>query len=331
MTPHPFFNANVTHTLRTSCLSALTRCTVLRKLDLSHSTSVSLRDLFQVLGDGGNLEDLSLSPCSNPGTGLQWELIYAWPPKLQNLRLAGSFNDAHPLSSERFPTQLTHLTIGSCPGLSSEAVYSWLITTDKTLKYLKIADWLPSCNQDFLDEILVFAPSLRHLYLSHRFFTSCFGKHIADAGAGQPLVNMDLLPLETLELDGEDIDHDRDDPDLDVSPGEMLLLAVRLPHLRILKVHENYGWLFSRNALYYLACIRWRMIDQAQFRGDQRETRLEITPTGLAIEIRYVVNRRVECVWACAYLFYQSSPRDHIQFLRNMESYTQPLEMSCTP
>lgn len=270
---------------RIRCLSALTRCTNLRRLDISQSTSVNSRELFEALRGCGNLEDLSLSPCSNHGTGLQWGVSYVWPPKLQKLSLAGSLNDAHPLFSESFPTQLTHLTIGTCPGLCSDAVYSWLIATTKTLDCLRITDRLPRCSEDFLDDILLFSPALRHLYLSHRCFTLRFGKHTVDADNGGPLLQVDYLPLETLELDGKDIDYDRDDPDLDISPEEMLLLAVRLPNLRILRIHENYGWLCSQNALYYLACIRWRMIDQAQLRHDIRETRLEITPAGLAIEI----------------------------------------------
>ena len=113
---------------------------------------------------------------------------------------------------------LSHRT---CPDLCSDAVFSWLIAINKTLRYLKVADWLPRGSQDVLDEILIFSPALCHLYLSHKCFTIGFGQHIVDARKGHPLVNTDYLPLETLELDGEDIDYDRDDPNLDITPRGM--------------------------------------------------------------------------------------------------------------
>ena len=105
---------------------------------------------------------------------------------------------------------------------------------------------------------------------------------------GQPQMDTDYLRLETMQIGGEQTNIDGDDPNLIISLGEMLLLAVPLSNLRILKPHEKYGWLYSLNALYYLARNRWLMNDQAQLRDDKYEARLETGLAGLATELRYV-------------------------------------------
>lgn len=166
-----------------NCLAALSKCTVLRDLDLSLvSEAMTYKELSNTLR---NLKDLhtlawprSAGKFSTPDTPVRME----WPPRLANLRLSGDlyalmWNDVNPQDGRptNLPPGLTNMTIQHC-ALDLRSVKLLLTLAGPQLKQLSITDMtrFPSRQPSALDEILDLCPSLESLAISHTYISDGF-------------------------------------------------------------------------------------------------------------------------------------------------------------
>ena len=101
------------------------------------------------------------------------------------------------ISLRPLPTQpcLTRLTIGNCPKLTSNGVWTILRHYSLTLEFLKLEKHMEVLRHEPLDGILAILSSLRHLsipvdYITDRFFWVNYGRS-----------KNDPYPLEILKLD----------------------------------------------------------------------------------------------------------------------------------
>lgn len=263
---------------RADCLQALSRCEVLRSLDLHHVSSVSVRHLFHSLQQMRNLERLIFARKSSHGNGLDWGTAYTWPPKLQNLTLYGDINERHPLFLGRFPQSLTYLAVLECPGLSTNTIYHWLRVNGRSLERLKIGDWSPKHRQDLLDDIPLFIPSVRYLQLSHRcislfFFLNKFcGAHLE---LDPKMKRGRYHPLETLELICLDHVVHRKEPGPEITPDVVLFAIVKQLHnLRTFIIDERLGWWDSYELRRSLRTIYCFMEYHSQLGDENRKVKV---------------------------------------------------------
>ena len=159
---------------RPSTIASLSKCKYLHTLDLTGVPTMNIRLLFDTLQCLRRLRYLRF-PCQLTNSdGISWGAAYAWPPKLRELHLYGIINDAHPLFCDRFPRNLTHLTIESCPRLGCAAGYRWLEATGHCLEHFEVCDWVPKSDTDYLDNIPWHLPLIRHLNIPHKCITWYF-------------------------------------------------------------------------------------------------------------------------------------------------------------
>ena len=159
---------------RPSYAIALSRCTDLRRLDLSLILSVDIRILFKMMQGFQSLRILQFPFSVSHGNEIGWGPAYHWPSTIRTLSISGEFDSLHPLFNERFPSELKSLEIGRCPGLSPVAVYRWLKATGENLKHFRVRFWQLSSNQGYLDDVLFFIPAVREVHLNRFCFTAYF-------------------------------------------------------------------------------------------------------------------------------------------------------------
>jgi len=189
-----------------NCLPALSKCDLLRKLDLSLvSESPPLPELFKTVSHLGNLRSFSLPRSSGfgggPGPG-----TLAWPPVLEAVNLSGGI-DAHFVHGiVAFPPTLRRLAIERCPQAKGYAVNHLLRTAVRSLpllEELKLAH-MPRLESDALDDTLSILPRLRKLSVSIDYVTCLMFDLNPDIQRGAPGVDPALLnngcALQVLEL-----------------------------------------------------------------------------------------------------------------------------------
>lgn len=182
---------------RINALAALSRCSKLRYLDLSLvSERIPQLDLCRSLSMIKGLESLGYP---RSGSTDAETFIGTVPIGLKDVHVNGGLQDGlllhdinKRLTTQIEPLTLTRLTIGNCPKLSKDGVWTIVEHYSINLEYLKIGNHMSALRNDPLDGILGILGSLRHLSIPVDYITGFFfwGKSKDD-----PYL------LETIELD----------------------------------------------------------------------------------------------------------------------------------
>ena len=168
------------------------------------------------------------------------------------------------------------MTIERCSGLSANSVYRWLNLNER-LQYLEVADWSPKNQQDYLDRIPLFVPTIRYLSLSitcisKRFFFTNFRLPVGHSGMNSELA--ETHPLETFELTSN---HNFFLPPafIPIQPVmAYMTIATDLHNLCTFKADASLGWRSSHENRMILAAIYQSMEVHAQIRGDTSRIRV---------------------------------------------------------
>ena len=190
-----------------------------------------------------------------------------WPPALRKLYLAGTTGHPEPLFRGGFPSNLTHLAIGRCPGIRNNDIYHWLESTGKSLQYFQVGDAFRDIPLDgYLDNIIKFMPRLRHLSITHAFISELFFKSFRDEAHDVDSPDYIHHPLEILEIDFQTVWYEDTPLDLQAS---MVLDAFHsgLGNLKVLRYHLRLGWnaFLHRPFLLQLCSL---MIEKAEKSGE---------------------------------------------------------------
>jgi len=182
---------------RINALAALSRCSKLRYLDLSLvSERIPQLDLCRSLSMIKGLESLGYP---RSGSTDAETFLGTVPIGLKDVHVNGGLQDGlllhdinKRLTTQIEPLTLTRLTIGNCPKLSKDGVWTIVEHYSINLEYLKIGNHMSALRNDPLDGILGILGSLRHLSIPVDYITGFFfwGKSKDD-----PYL------LETIELD----------------------------------------------------------------------------------------------------------------------------------
>ena len=168
------------------------------------------------------------------------------------------------------------MTIERCSGLSANTVYRWLNFNER-LQYFEVADWSPKNQQDYLDRIPLFVPTIRHLSLSitcisERFFITTFR-----LPTGQSRMNSKLdqtHPLETFELTSY-YNAISLPNSFRIQPAmAYMTIATGLHNLRTFRIDDSLGWRSGYENKMVLAAIYQSLEVYAQIRGDTRRIRV---------------------------------------------------------
>lgn len=212
--------------------AALSHCVHLRILDLRLiSASISNRQLFQTLLPLQKLEILFFPRSSSLADQLkQVEAVYAWPPRLKALHLAGGVDDyflRHHLINA--PPTLEQLSIQHCAQIYTPALLETLHAVGPQLKTLTIRHPMTKLQVGALDHILLLCPTLISLRVSADYISNGLFELIP---LGHPL---QVLHLDCSEQAGADVD---------IDPG-IICKAVdeeRLENLRSVGVSARLAW-----------------------------------------------------------------------------------------
>ena len=225
---------------RVNCLAALSKCSNLRRLDLSLvSESIAMSDLLRSTSTLSKLEILYLPRSSTHGSS-EDVLKYDWPTKLRELYISGGIRDESVLDLSTLPRSLIHLSISNCPHLSMLFVGPLLKHTGSQLQYLEITAPIPGIGlgHDPLTNVTDLAPNLRHLKISLDFVGPSFFT------ASDPSLP-ECQFLNRLDLDcfdpAENVDF-RPERIADAIVGS----ESKFTKLRKLGVHHKLGWMDTK-------------------------------------------------------------------------------------
>lgn len=217
-----------------NCLAALSKCTNLRLLDLSFvSESLAMSDLLHSIASLPRLEILHLPRSSGHETDRSIAL-YRWPNKLRELHISGGITDQSVVFIADLPHSVTSLSIGNCPRLSMFTICPLLEASGPRLHYLEIVAPIPYLRvySGILDDVMNWAPTLRHLKISVDFISEGNFATYDDAGLHHKF-------LKTLYL------HCFDPTECDEDLAAHVLNGVffgKFTSVRILGIHERLGW-----------------------------------------------------------------------------------------
>lgn len=167
--------------------AALSKCVHLRVLDLRLiSASISNRQLFQTLLPLQKLETLFFPRSSSLVDQLKGdEMVYAWPPRLNALHLAGGVDDyflRHHLVNA--PDTLATLSIQHCSQIYTSALLETLQTIGLRLQNLTIRHPMSKLQVGALDHILLLCEKLVSLRISADYISNALFESIP---MGHPL------------------------------------------------------------------------------------------------------------------------------------------------
>ena len=217
-----------------NCLAALSKCTNLRLLDLSFlSESPALSDLLHSTASLPKLEILHLPRSSGHETGRTTSL-YHWPNKLRELHISGGISDESVLLLPDLPQSVSSLCIGHCPRLSMLIICPLLEVSGPQLQYLEIVAPIPMLGvyTGVLDNVMEWAPNLRHLkisadFISERIFAMCDDDKLHHKS------------LKTLYLHCFD---PNESDELGAAHVSLGIFFGKFTSVRILGIHERLGW-----------------------------------------------------------------------------------------
>lgn len=233
-----------------NCLPALSKCILLRHLDLSLvSESPSLPDLLKAIYPLNNLTVLKLP--RSTGYGSTSSKAVRWPSNLKSLALSGGV-DNHILRGE-FPQTLTDLIIEHCPHMSS-AVLTWFLAEFirplAHFESIRIAH-MPRFDDRAMDDVLYLLPQVKRVSVSVDYITQDFfsgGNTDLWSSIIGKLTTPDEVPaipfshenLQVLELTSRG----SPDPVGKIGPIDILdaLDDENLPALRVVQVPNNIQW-----------------------------------------------------------------------------------------
>ncbi|MCJ1390981.1 hypothetical protein MMC18_003842 [Xylographa bjoerkii] len=181
-----------------NALPALSKCTLLRQLDLSLiSASLPVLDLLRTLSSLNSLDFLALPRCSpipSPHM-LQFQCnLPSLPHSLRHIRFACNLHPAYMPLFHQVPPQLTGLTITDGPGWYSNPVDKIIQKIDFQITALMLQFRLPKPGFILHDKRRIF-PALRCLEVSADHLFGGFFSHTHHA-PGPP------LPLTDLTING---------------------------------------------------------------------------------------------------------------------------------
>jgi hypothetical protein len=212
--------------------AALSKCVHLRTLDLRLiSASISNRQLFQTLLPLLGLETLFFPRSSSLADQIKGEeMVYAWPPRLKALHLAGGVDDYFLRNIlVNAPETLETLSIQHCSQIYTSAVLEMLQSIGPRLQNLTIRHPMPKLQVGALDHILLLCEKLVVLRISADYISNALFESIA---MGHPLR---VLHLDCSAQAGADVDID----------ANVLCEAVddgRLADLRSVGVSARLAW-----------------------------------------------------------------------------------------
>ena len=252
---------------RINCLAALSKCTNLRFLDLSFvSESIAILDLLHSTAGLPKLEILHLPRSSGHGTDKNTTRV-AWPTKLRELRISGGLSDESVFYLTALPQSVSCLSVGNCPRLSMLTIRPLLEIIGPQLSYLEIVAPIPALGESFgrLDNVMNWAPNLRHLKISVEFITEqLFAESDHDESYYKSLR---ILYLHC--FDPAQCGH--------LGPG-LVLIGVFFGHfckVRILGIHERLGWRDKDVNIKNLWEINTLLRGQAEEEGPKAEIPVE--------------------------------------------------------
>ena len=220
-----------------NCLAALSKCTKLRRLDLSFvSESIPISDLLRSINPLINLAVLHLPRSSTTNAGTKERRT--WPAKLQELHINGGLHSTSSITNHSLPLCLSNLSISNCPHLDAESLFDLLETLSPQLSKLSLLAPIPSIRyHPDLYNILNVLTNLTHLRLSVDLIYEPFFLYYLE-------YNPALASLTRLDLDCFDPDY--------CTQVNLLVLFDCLGYgmfakVRVLGVHPKLGW----NASHY--------------------------------------------------------------------------------
>ena len=242
-----------------NCLAALSKCTNLRLLDLSFvSESPALSNLLHSTASLPKLEILHLPRSSSHETGGSITLHH-WPNKLRELHISGGISDESVLLLADLPQSVSSLSIGHCPRLSMLIICPLLEVSGPQLHHLEIVAPIPMLGvfPGVLDNIMDWAPNLRHLKISADFISERTFETCDDAGSHHK-------SLKTLYLHCFDPNESDELGAAHVSNG---IFFGKFTSVRILGIHERLGWRDNEGSKDALMEIHTLLRTQAEEEG----------------------------------------------------------------
>ena len=234
---------------------------------MSVAAKVDLRIIYRSMNGYPQLQELhfpihtthsvitNLSPCPR------------WPRTLKRLYLAGMVDYPHFLYNGGFPSGLTHLTIGRCPGIRREYILRWLTMTGQSLEVFQISGRCPDRNSvEYLDDIIELMPRLRQLKISHEYISERFFRFESEE-IGALRSRIKHHPLEILELGCQDTFPLANFANL---TALMVLMAFlyRFDNLKIFKYDRSLGWWHEPSERHFLSHLCSAMVAKAEERGN---------------------------------------------------------------
>lgn len=178
-----------------NCLAALSKCSNLRRLDLSLvSEALSMIDLLRSTSLLPKLESLHL-PRSSAHDASKDLMTCTWPATLRELHISGGIHDEALVSLGSLPPSLSRLRIGNCPHLSIFSIGNLLQTKGPQLQHLEIIAPIPalSRNPTSLSDYMKHLPNLLYLKISLDFvWRSIFPNSEREEGDHYPLKQIDI-------------------------------------------------------------------------------------------------------------------------------------------
>ena len=251
------------NTSRINALAALSKCTNLRLLDLSFvSESPAMSNLLHSMASLAKLEVLHL-PRSSGHETYRGIARHPWPSKLRELHISGGLSDESVFYIADLPQSVSSLSIGHCPRLSMFTICPLLETSGPQLHYLEVVAPIPMLGvyPGVLDDLMEWAPNLRHLkistdFISERIFATCDDAELHHKS------------LRTLYL------HCFDPTESDELAAVHVLNGIffgKLTSVRILGIHERLGWRDNEGGREALMEIHTLLKVQAQEEGPEAE------------------------------------------------------------
>lgn len=212
-----------------NCLAALSKCSNLRRLDLSFvSESITMSDLLRSTSTLSNLDSLYL-PRSSTSDSSKDPIHYDWPSKLRELHISGGIHDGSMLALSSLTPSVDYLSIRNCAHLTMLTIRPLLEAVGPHLERLDLQAPIPALQlgHNPANNIMDLLPNLHRLTISVDFIDKIF---LQISPPGHPLCRLDLDCFDpaTNDLTLDDV-YDA----IDSGP---------FGKIRILGVHHRLGW-----------------------------------------------------------------------------------------
>lgn len=190
-----YHHINYLQPYRINSFAALSKCTNLRRLDLSSiAYTLDLDSFMNSIKRLDKLDCLYYPRSCTLNNNRKLKHLASWPMNLRELHIPGNLGEDSLEFISNFPPSLTHLSIGYCPRLIILSVHSLLQKLGPQLKTLEIKHSRIISGAYSLGEVLPYLPVLRRLSIP--------GEHIIPGffNCASELKSKGLFSLVELEI-----------------------------------------------------------------------------------------------------------------------------------